>query len=61
MVTRNNAQTKVRCSGTHYPLPDSILLSDVNEEWTEERGPRAPGRAEIKGPGLPWRGQHIQQ
>lgn len=60
---RNKAHHKVRCCVKKTPYITCFLLSpsDVNEEWTEERGPWAPGRTEIEGPDLPWRGQHIQQ
>lgn len=57
--SRNKAHDEVR----HKVENDMTCLppspSDVNEEWTEERGPWAPGRTEIEGPGLPWRGQHV--
>lgn len=60
---RNKAHHKVRCYVEETPYIIGLLPSpsDVNEERTEERGPWAPGRTEIEGPGLPWRGQHVQQ
>lgn len=54
--TGNKAPHKVKCNVKKKNVTCFLSSSDVNEEWTEERGPWAPGRTEIEGPGLPWRG-----